>query len=413
MLYQVSDVIQQRFQQLVSLPAVQKGLQYIEHTHMESIDEQIEFAMIEAPTFHEDKRAARFKEKLEAIGICDVKIDGNNNVDGFILGTERARILTEAHLDTVFPFGTTTEVRREGDMLYAPGIYDNARGIACLLSALRGIRISGLQLQKTLIVAGTSREEAEGSLGGMKDILDRYPDIEASISMDGGFLDSITYNATFNKTISYTFHGVGGHAFSAFGTAANPMSAACRAVARINDIQVPDKPRTPFATSKIYSCEKSSITSIPGECKLFVNFRSDSEDMFINLEQLIEQCVYQGCQDETERWRADTITFEKEELCYLPGGRQSAHLPLVEANYLCARYVGGAAVLRDSGNSNSNIPISRGIPAVTVGSSSRQHLAHSLDEQFCITGAYTGPQGLFLMLLMAAGIADTIPSCMG
>ena len=94
-------------------------------------------------------------------------------------------------------------------------------------------------------------------------------------------------------------------------------------------------------------------------------------------------------------------TVKKKELLSLPGGRQSAHLPLVEAAMLCGTYVGAATELRYSGNSNSNIPISKGIPAVTVGGSRTNYHSHSAsNEYFCTEEAYRLPQGVFLLMLM-------------
>lgn len=411
MSYQVSQSVKSTFEQIIALPEVQQGLQYLKEDNSHSIEEQIEFTLIEAPTFQEKDRAERLKAKFEALGIEDVQISAAYNVDGVLRGATDAQLLTEAHIDTVFPQGTVKEVRREGDMLFAPGIYDNARGIACLLAALRAIRLTGLRLERTLIVAGTSREEATGSLGGMRELIAKYPHADASISVDGGFMDAITCNATYSRVAVYTFSGVGGHAFSAFGTAANPVGAACRAAAKINDLQVPTAPKTTYALSKIVSSEKSGVTAIPDSCKLYINYRSDSEAAFAALEQEIEACIQQGCEEENARWNADRISVTGIELSSLPGGRQDPHLPLVEANYLCAKYVGSSALFRESGNSNSNVPISLGIPAVTVGSSTRKHCAHSLEEQFCTSDAYTGPQGLFLLLLMSAGIADRISPC--
>ena len=410
--YQVSDRIEQAFQQLTAMPQVQEALQSIQADHAASIDEQIEFALIEAPTFHEEARAQRLKSKLTELGVEDVSIDENRNVVGRIRGSQAGEALVEAHMDTVFPFGTTTGVRREGDMLYAPGIYDNARGIACMLAALRALRRAGIQTRKSLLVAGTTREEATGALGGMRDILQKHAGIDASISVDGGFMECLTFNATYNSAVEYTFTGVGGHAFSAFGKVANPLGAACRAVTRMHGIEVQQTPKTTYAAAKMISSEHSGITAIPDSCRLYVNYRSDDAQAFDRLEREIDLCMQSGCDEENARWNADCITVKKKMLSTLPGGRQDAHIPLVEANYICADYVGANPELRSSGNSNSNIPISLGLPAVTVGSSRSNCHAHSLEECFCTRDAYKCPQGLFLLLLMVLGVEGGIPSCL-
>lgn len=412
MSYQASEKIQGIFDRLVAMPQVQQGLAYIKEHLDDSVEEQIEFCLIEAPTYHEEGRAQRLKEKFEEIGIENVSIDENNNVDGFFPGTEDGRILTEAHIDTVFPFGTVKGVRREGDMLYAPGIYDNARGIACLLTALRAMKHAGITPRKTVIVGGTSREEAPGGLGGMKDLCDRYPDIAAAVCMDGGFVANLTFNATYNHVMEYTFKGIGGHAFGAYGTVANPLNAASRAAVKIGELRLPTEPKTTATPSKMISSEQSGLSAIPDICTLYVNYRSDSEENFRQLCEDVERCVQEACAEETARWGRDTITVESKLLMELPGGRQDAHDPIVEADWLCCRYVGGDADFRQSGNANSNIPISRGIPGVTIGNSKFNFNVHSVEEKFCTKDAWQGPQALFLMILMTAGVTGGTESCM-
>ena len=104
--------------------------------------------------------------------------------------------------------------------------------------------------------------------------------ISASVSIDGGFMEALTFRATYNRAVEYTFRASGGHAFGAFGTVPNPVGAAARAVAKLNEIRVPEAPKTTYAASTIHSDEDSGITAIPESCRLTVNFRSDGEQEF-------------------------------------------------------------------------------------------------------------------------------------
>ena len=209
-------------------------------SRINSIAEQIELTEIESPTFHEETRAKAYCQKLAELGLQYCHIDDFGNAVGLWKGKGNGpKILVEAHMDTVFPFGSVTKVRRENDVLYAPGIVDDTRGLAVLLSALRGLKASGLETAGDIVFVGTSREEGMGSLGGMKDFLDHNPDIDASISVDGAWCEGITYEATGFKTYEVNFYGIGGHAYGAFGLMANPLHAAARAVAKIADFQVP------------------------------------------------------------------------------------------------------------------------------------------------------------------------------
>jgi len=410
--YVVSEKNRQIMERILQLPQVQETLRFLEAEQDLSIEEQIELCLIEAPTYQEEARAKRYAEKLVALGTVEaVSVDDRFNVTGQIPGMETEQILLEAHLDTVFPVGTVKEVRREGNTLYAPGIYDNARGLAVLLAALRGLKHSGLQLSKTLIVAGSTREESPGCGAGMEELLDRYPDVRASISVDGGFINGINLTGKFSCNVEYTYLGIGGHAGNAFGLCANPLAAACRAAAELNDVVPPDDPLTSFAVTQILMPEDSGIGSIPGSCRLRVNYRSVDREAFEQMGETIERCVENGCRAETARWGKDAIRYEKKILTYLPGGWQDPHEPLIEAHYLASEAVGEEVFFR-SGSSNGNIAIARGIPATTVGSGLGNRKGHSLAELFCTERAFLCPQGLFLLLLMAGGVMGETPSCL-
>jgi len=411
--YIVSKASRERMEKLLAVPEVQMALRFLEEDQENSIREQIELTLLEAPTYHEEMRARRVMEKFKQFGLSNVEMDGQYDVTGLLPGASDDRILVEGHIDTVFGFGTVKEVRREDGVLYAPGIYDNARGVSCILAVLRAIQACNIRPAKSILFAGTTREETPGGLQGMRDMLDRYPDVKASISVDGGFLNGITYNATWSKTVEFTFHGIGGHAGNAFGLCANPLGAACRAVAKLNELQVPDTPKTTYAATTLHTPEGSSAGSIPGSCTLCVNYRSEDRDLFEALEQDIDRCIQEGCREETERWGVDEITVTRRELASIPGGRQDIHSPLVEAHWLAARELGEKTFFRSGGNCNANIAISRDIPAICVGASPGGMNPHSLKERFPEQNAYRCPQGLLLVLLTAAGIDGVVGSCFG
>ncbi|NLW16451.1 MAG: M20/M25/M40 family metallo-hydrolase, partial [Firmicutes bacterium] len=136
--YRVDPHIVKVFEQLMGLESVQKGLAFIEADQERAIEEQKEIVVIEAPTFHEQARAEDYARRLRELGLQDVHIDGHGNVLGKLPGKGQGpTVLLEAHLDTVFPFGTdVTPVEKDGK-IYAPGICDDTRGLAANLSVIR------------------------------------------------------------------------------------------------------------------------------------------------------------------------------------------------------------------------------------------------------------------------------------
>ena len=171
--YIVSQKTRDQLAALLAVPAVARGFELIEQDQDRCIQEHIELALIESPTFHEENRAAAFKKKFEELGLADVHIDRGGNVVGTLKGTgDGPTVLVEGHLDTVFPFGSVKGVEEKDGYLYAPGIGDDTRALAMLLSVIRGIQGAEVRHTGDIIFVGTTREEGMGSLGGMKDFLD-------------------------------------------------------------------------------------------------------------------------------------------------------------------------------------------------------------------------------------------------
>ena len=412
--YQVSEKVSQLFQQVLSLEEVQKALAFVEADAEQSIEDQVALTLIEAPTFHEEARAKAYAEYLGKLGLEDAHVDEFGNAVALWKGAGTGpKILVEAHLDTVFPFGSVKEVKRENGVLYAPGIVDDTRGLAVLLSALRGLKASGLQTSGDIVFVGTSREEGMGSLGGMKDFLDHNPDIEGSISVDGAWTESITFEATGFKTYEVNFYGIGGHAYGAFGKMANPLHAAARAVAKIADFQVAEEPKTTFCVSNFHAGNDAGVHAIVPKATIKFNFRSNSAELLEELNDRIFKAIQEACDEETARWGKDTITWDCKQYCDVPAGTQDIHAPLVEATYLAAKHLSSdpdKVEFTKGGCVNGNMAVSRGLPCVTIGGGPIDSKCHNLEEFYPIENSHKCPQEVMLLLLMAAGIEGKTPS---
>ena len=412
--YQVSEKVSQLFQQVLSLEEVQKALAFVEADAEQSIEDQVALTLIEAPTFHEEARAKAYAEYLGKLGLEDAHVDEFGNAVALWKGAGTGpKILVEAHLDTVFPFGSVKEVKRENGVLYAPGIVDDTRGLAVLLSALRGLKASSLQTSGDIVFVGTSREEGMGSLGGMKDFLDHNPDIEGSISVDGAWTESITFEATGFKTYEVNFYGIGGHAYGAFGKMANPLHAAARAVAKIADFQVAEEPKTTFCVSNFHAGNDAGVHAIVPKATIKFNFRSNSAELLEELNDRIFKAIQEACDEETARWGKDTITWDCKQYCDVPAGTQDIHAPLVEATYLAAKHLSpdpDKVEFTKGGCVNGNMAVSRGLPCVTIGGGPIDSKCHNLEEFYPIENSHKCPQEVMLLLLMAAGIEGKTPS---
>ena len=143
--YKVSEKIQKKFDTLTKDAKVQKALQFMEDDQNEIIDRQIELTLIPAPTNHEQKKAARLLEMFKEEGLTDCHIDEYGNCIGIRKGTGGGKtVLVEGHMDTVFPLDTKLEIVREDGYIKCPGIVDDTRGCATVLSTIRALNAAEL-----------------------------------------------------------------------------------------------------------------------------------------------------------------------------------------------------------------------------------------------------------------------------
>lgn len=405
--YTVSDKITRTYELLKGLGAVQSGIEFIRQDEENTLEEQLELVVIEAPTFQEGNRAKVFADKLAALGLADVHVDRHGNAFGIRRGkgdTGKA-IVIEGHLDTVFPMGTVTGRPAPQDGIYhCPGIADDTRGLVAVLSVLRAFNHSKIETHYDIIFMGTAREEGMGGFGGMKAFLDDHDNIVGCINIDGASTDSITYQATGMKTCAVNFYGIGGHAYGAFAKVANPLHAAARAVARIGDIQVPESPKTTYAVSNFHAGNDAGVHAIVQQATIKFNMRSDSQiELDIMYGKALE-CIKQACDEETARWGMDTITFDITTYVDVHAGTQPIDAPIVQAMYTVIQDSGIEPKFGNGGNTNANPPIAKGIPAVCVGGGGKAGLVHTTKEWWDSTDACKGPQLIFYFANLLAGI---------
>lgn len=400
--YKVDTHIQTIFQKLVGLEKVQHGLAFIEADQERTIMEQKEIVVIEAPTFAEKARAEDYRKRLERLGLQDVHIDGHGNVLGKLPGKGQGpTVLLEAHLDTVFPFGTdVTPVEKDGK-IYAPGICDDTRGLAANLSVIRAFLETGIETEGDIILAGTVAEEGMGGMAGMKALLADHPEIRATISIDGAGCDTIVYEGTGIRNYEVTYTGPGGHAYGAFGTP-SPLHAAARAVAKLSDMRPPASPKTTFTVSLIEGGHQ--IHAIAQTATFKINLRSDDPEELDKLEAQAIALFEAGAREENERWSSDAITVKYERILDVPAGTQPQDAVIVQAAWQATEEIGVQPRLVPGGCTNTNMPISLGIPAVTLGRGGKEGGIHSLGEWFDPEGTYRCPQKSFLLLLALAGV---------
>jgi acetylornithine deacetylase/succinyl-diaminopimelate desuccinylase-like protein len=387
---------------------VREGMAHILDIEPQSRSNLIELTEIPAPPFGEAKRAARFAEMLREAGLTDVTIDEEGNAIGRRPGRSSDRVVAyAAHLDTVFPAETDVTVRFDDDKMFAPGIGDNTRGLVTVLGVLRAMEHAGIETEADVLFIGNVGEEGLGDLRGVKYLFrDGGPRIDTFIAVDGGESDRIVYGGVGSHRYRITFRGPGGHSWGAFGLA-NPHHALGRAI-QIFDENAPTVTSVGEKTS--YNIGRigggTSINSIPFESWMEVDMRSGSQDKLDDIDAVLQAAVEQALQEENAgRLDGPALTVDVERVGTRPAATQPLTNAIVQRSMAATSAFGIEPSLRIS-STDSNLPISKGVPAVTMSRGGVSEGAHSPDEWWQNVDGHVGIQIGLVTLLAEAGLAD-------
>jgi acetylornithine deacetylase/succinyl-diaminopimelate desuccinylase-like protein len=385
---------------LAQQPAVKAALDSARAREADTIADQIRFCEVPAPPFKEAARGQVLHAEFVRLGLRGVRTDTAGNVLGERPGVSpRPHLVIAAHLDTVFPEGTDVKVTREGTRLRAPGISDNCRGLAVLVGIVRALNEGRVQTAGSITFVANVGEEGLGDLRGVKALFAQpATPIDRFVSIDGSGLH-ITHVAVGSHRYRVTFKGPGGHSYGAFGLA-NPIGALGRAVARLSEIQVPANPKTTFTIGRIGG--GTSVNAIPYEAWMEVDMRSSGAAALAALDARFHAAVDEAVADENRRWaRPGMIVATKELVGDRPAGVTPESSPIVQTAQAVARALGFAVTLGE-GSTDSNLPISLKIPAITIGGGGRGSNGHALSEAFDETDSWKGTQNAVLLAVALA-----------
>lgn len=386
---------------------IKKAFTIIQDLEPTSIKELIELTEIPAPPFQEQKRAEHFKKMLEAAGIDSIWIDEVGNVMALRKGSGNGKtILIDAHLDTVFPIETDVTVKMKGDTLYAPGIGDDTRGLSMMLTILKAMNSASIKTESDILFAGTVGEEGLGDLRGIKNIFKQgAKKIDSHIAIDGGDINRVVSSGLGSLRYKVTFNGPGGHSFGAFGLA-NPHHAMGKAIDYFNTVAsdfVSTGPKTTFNVGRIGG--GTSVNSIPFETWIEVDMRSLSPEKLVGIEKILKEQMNKALNDynsTVQKGPKLSLVFEK--IGERPSGVQEENLAIIQRAAAANEFFNRTAKI-GAGSTNSNIPISLGIPSITIGRGGNSGNAHSLDEWWINEKGDEAIKFGLLLLIAEAGLS--------
>jgi len=381
---------------------VRRALDRIKADNAWTLDQQVSICEIPAPPFKESVRGAEYKRRLEALGLT-VRIDSIGNVIAERRGTgDGPTVMIAGHLDTVFPEGTDVKVKRDGTRYTGPGIGDDCRGLAVVLAVARAFQMEKVATTGTVIFVGNVGEEGPGNLRGVRHLFEReYKGrIDYFISVDGTGL-GVTSRAVGSNRYRVTYKGPGGHSYGAFGMP-SPIHALGRAISAIADIQVPTTPKATFNVGIVEG--GTSVNTISPSGAMDVDLRSESPKALADLDAKFQTAVRTALAAENARWPQSRvrITMQLDTIGIRPAGAQPDDVPIVRAATAAAKALGFTAPTTAS-STDANLPMSLGIPAITIDGGGDGRGAHATTESYDDgPNGWLGPQWAALIIATLA-----------
>jgi Acetylornithine deacetylase/Succinyl-diaminopimelate desuccinylase and related deacylases len=395
---------------LLSSAEVARALRFFETNAGEITDEQIRICSVPASPFNEQERAEYLAKKFVSLGLTEVEIDEEGNCLGLLEGASRSPLMVvSAHLDTVFGKETNFAIVRRENRLFAPGIADDGCGLVALIALAQVIQAERIPIEGSILFVGTVGEEGEGNLRGVRYLFTKgrwAAKIDAFLSLDGAGVDRITNRALGSRRYRVELVGPGGHSWGDFGLP-NPVHAIGRAISRLTSYPAPKDPRTTFNVGRIEG--GTSINAIPDKATIEVDLRSAADSELRRLDAFFRRATKDAVDEENAKRRAGDpeLKLKVDVIGERPTGETPSDSPLVELAVETTRMLGFEPRL-DQSSTDSNLPISLGIPAITLGAGGTSGYSHTLDEWYDPRDRDKGLKRALLVVLGMVGLVSVL-----
>jgi acetylornithine deacetylase/succinyl-diaminopimelate desuccinylase-like protein len=391
---------------LLERPDVRTALQSVDDRTAGVVEEWIRLTEMPAPTGQEQARAAYIRAEMQQLGLTDIKTDDISNVSGVRKGTGGGpTVVFAAHTDTVFPRDTDLRVKREGDILRAPGIGDDTGNLMATLEMFRALKRGGVQTKGDLIFLASVQEEA--GLLGAKHWLETSgykPDLFVAIDLSS---NEVWYGALRITQYKFFYTSPGAHTMESRG-GPSPARAVARAIEAVYAIPLPpvarglDSFKLPVMNVGMIG-GGTVINAVPREAWFTVDLRSLDTATQDRLAYELVTAARGAAEQNGVGFRMEEnmgIDYSKAR----PTAERLNH-PLVQSALAIANHFrkpGTPAIVpADIGSTDANIAVSMGIPAVAIGARLGQS-PHQLQESAEASSIVPGIKSL-IALAVAAG----------
>lgn len=356
------------------------------------VEQAISVQQVPAPTFAEADRAALVAGRFRELGLQQVDIDDVYNVYGLLPGqdTTSAGVLVSAHTDTIFPAETDLNIRRDGSVIYGPGLGDNSMGVAGMLGLAYWLKTHGITPQRNLWFVAPTREEGLGDLGGIKAAFARLKSqVRYVVNLEGLAFGHIYHGGIAVRRLKISMTAPGGHSWLHYGRT-SAVHSMVQLAARLVALRPPTTPRTTLNLGFIEGGQ--AINAIARTASVWVDLRSEDSTTLATFEAQVQAAI--------AATQAPDLEINVEVVGDRPAGQIATDHPLVEGAMAALELVGVRGSL-ETGSTDANIPLSQGCPAVTIGIT-RGGNAHRLDEYVETPPVASGMRQLITLVLAAA-----------
>ena len=349
------------------------------------------------------------------------RLDRAGNVLATFAGTETPSFIVSAHLDTVFAPARPEDISLLPDGRFAgPGVSDNGSGLAALLALARLLAEDPLlhPLASTILLVANVGEEGEGNLSGMRYLCRAEPSrhsleldrIQAFIVLDGPSVEHITAEALGSRRFEIVFSGPGGHSWNDYGTP-NPVHAMADLISHYRQAA-----ETRLATQRNVRCSYNfavveggtSINSIPSTARAKLDVRCAEVAVLDELNRLLSASVERTLEHENGSTRGRRLSAKIKELGSRPGGKLDEESTLLKTIQSVDAHLDIRSRLNCS-STDANVPLSLGLPAISIGVGGQGGGAHTPDEWYQPEGRELGLRRVLLLLASLHSDLSDIP----
>jgi len=371
---------------------VQELFAFVEQNEEAIIAEWSRLTEIPAPSGYEKKRAQYMKSKFDSLGLDKTYIDQAGNVIGIWKGTDGGKnIVLSAHMDTVFQSVNEIHVKREGNVLKAPGIGDDTASLINLLWSLRAFKEAGFKPKNTYYFLATVEEET--GFDGMRAFMDSVEqDFTYVLALDGD-LGKVSYGALGFGGGLVTFRGPGAHTMQSRGVP-NPNLAVAWAIDRICQLDLPVLPIEKWTILNVGMIMGGKVrNAVSQESSFTIDLRSGDQEEIVKVQKKIREICEEISYETGVKWEIQLD--DRSKAFQIPKARDSA-LVLTVVDIL--EYLEVKDIEVDPlGSTEANMGIERGILSVNLGRTYGRY-KHSLREEADIDGLFLAMKQIMLLV---------------